>query len=80
MLPGQPPRQAINLDNIPDCNAFYQVETGSVWFNFTKVSGNPCNRVMVVGIGNVEFVELNGEDFTDGKVQDITGTRKKKNG
>lgn len=53
ILPGQRPRQAIQVGDIPDCDAYLHTPTGNVWFNFHKLK-----RQLMIGIGNIEVVEI----------------------
>ena len=72
MLPGQRPKQAIFVPEIPDCEAFLHVPTGNVWFHFKKFQ-----RSMMVGVGNIEIVEIYWEEGREyGKVQNESGPRK----
>lgn len=70
MLPGQRPKQAIFLPDIPDCEAYVHVPTGNVWFFFEKFK-----RPMMVGMGNIEMVETYWRDDI-GKVKNDGGESK----
>lgn len=53
MLPGQKPKQAVFVPDIPDCDCQLHVPTGNVWFTFHRFK-----RRMMIGLGNIEMVEL----------------------
>lgn len=71
MLPGQKPKQAIFVPDIPDCEVNLHIPTGNVWFHFEKFK-----RTMMIGVGNIEMVETYWRD--DGKVED-SGRETKEN-
>lgn len=73
MLPGQKPRQAIFIPDIPDCDCFLHVPTGNVWFHFHKFG-----RRMMVGIGNIELVEIFEPELPRSKPEEFVSLAKRR--
>jgi hypothetical protein len=71
LLPGQRPKQAIFVPDIPDCDGYIHIPTGNAWLNFHKFK-----RVFLIGVGNIAGSEVFWEE-EHGTIEDTPTTNGK---
>lgn len=65
MIPGvQKPRQAFLVSDLRDAEVYYQTKTGNLW-----VHCHDLKRTVIIGVGNIEMVEIEYRGKEDGPVQ-----------